>query len=146
VLALRSLEPFHGEEPPLRITVHGMPALDCGKHRYFVKPDFPLWLMDHLVGEEAPALPAGDPTGLLFRSYVCHGCGKALQPQHDRVHSFDLDLAYPGQPAFRVQLAMPAFRCGGCGKEQVHSLAEVRRLTPAALVRAFRSAAVKAPG
>ena len=140
------LEPFRGEEPPLSITVHGMPALACGKHRYFVKPDFPLWLMNHLVEQDEASIPAGDPTGLIFKSYLCHDCGKALSPKRDHVHTFDLDLAYEAEPRFRVEVAMPVFRCGGCGREQIHSLAEVRKLTPAALVRAFKAAGIKAPG
>ena len=133
-----------GNEAPLRLTVHGMPALACAKaHTYFVKPDFALWLMNHLVEEDEATLPAGDATGLLFKAYLCHDCGKPLSPKPDHVHAFNLPLAYEGEPEFRVEVAMPVFRCGACGKEQIHSLGEVRKLTPAALVDAFRGAGIR---
>lgn len=146
-LQLKTLPSFSGDEAPLRLTLHGMPALACDKpHVYFVKPDFPIWLMDHLVQEDAATLPAGDATGLLFKSYLCHDCGKPLAGKADHTHSFNLHLAYEGQGPFRVEMSMPVFRCTGCGKEQIHSLAEVRKLTPAALVHAFKGAGIKPPG
>jgi hypothetical protein len=136
-----------GNEPPLRLTVHGMPALACARaHVYFVKPDFALWLMNHLVDEDEATLPAGDATGLLFKAYLCHDCGKPLSAKPDHVHAFNLPLAYAGEPEFRVEVAMPVFRCDACGKEQIHSLGEVRKLTPAALVDAFKGAGIKATG
>ena len=124
-----------------------MPALACDKpHLYFVDPEFPLWLMNHLVDEDEPTLPAGDKTGLIFKAYLCHDCGKPLSPKLDHVHAFNLKLAYAGESEFQVEIAMPVFRCSGCGKEQMHSLSEVRKLTPAALVHAFRDAGIKAAG
>ena len=35
------------------------------------------------------------------------------------------------------------YHCTGCGKEQLHSLAELRKLTPAALVHAFQAAGIQ---
>jgi hypothetical protein len=64
----------------------------------------------------------------------------------DNRHSFHLTPGYEGQPRFRVEVSMPVFKCTGCGKEQVHSLAEVRKLTPAALVHAFKAAGIKLRG
>lgn len=143
----RRLPTFCGDEAPLRITLHGMPALSCDKpHVYFVKRDFALWLMNRLVEEDEATLPAGNATGLIFKSYLCRDCGKPLSPKRDHVHAFDLEVTYPGEPGFRVEISMPVFRCTGCDKEQIHSLAEVRKLTPAALVHAFKAAGIKAPG
>lgn len=142
----RVLPPFSGDEAPLRLTLHGMPVLSCDKpHVYFVKRDFPLWLMDQLLEEEA-ALPAGESTGLLFKKYLCRDCGKPLSPRSGPMHAFQVNLAYPGQADFRVEVGMPVFNCTGCGKPQLHSLSEVRSLTPAALVHAFKGAGIKAPG
>jgi hypothetical protein len=143
----RILPPFSGDEAPLRITLHGMPVLSCDKpHVYFVKRDFALWLMNHLVAEDEATVPAGNPTGLIFKSYLCHDCGKALSPKRDHIHGFQVPCSYEGQAEFRAEVSMPVFRCTGCGKEQVHSLAEVRKLTPSALVHAFKAAGIKAPG
>jgi hypothetical protein len=145
-LQRRILDAVSGDEAPLRITLHGMPALSCDKpHVYFVKPDFPLWLRNHLVDEDEPTLPSGDATGLIFKSYLCHDCGKPLSPKADHLHSFHLKLAYDGEPEFHADLTMPVFRCTGCGKEQMHSLGEVRKLTPAALAHAFQAAGIKPP-
>ena len=143
----RILGSFSGDEAPLRITIHGMPALACDKpHLYFIDPEFPLWLMNHLVDEDEATLPAGDKTGLIFKAYLCHDCGKPLSPKRDHVHAFNLKLAYAGEPEFQVEIAMPVFRCPGCGKEQMHSLGEIRKLTPAALVHGFRGAGIRAAG
>ncbi len=39
-----------------------------------------------------------------------------------------------------VDLTMPVYRCSACGKEQLHSLKEIRKLTPEALAHAFQAA------
>ena len=141
------LSAFSGVEAPLRITLHGMPALECAqRHTFFVKPEFPLWLMNHLVDEDEKTLPAGDKTGLIFKSYLCHDCGKPLEAKPDHTHAFDLPLAFEGGDEFRVEISMPVFRCAKCGREQVHSLQDVRKLTPAALVHAFRGAGIRVAG
>lgn len=146
-LSLKTLPEFSGDEAPLRVTLAGMPALSCGTgHVYFVRPDFPLWLMNHLVDEDESKLPAGDAQGLLFKRYACHDCGAALAPKQDHLHTFRFPVAYKEHSGFTVELSAPVYRCTGCGKEQLHSLAEVRKLTPAALVHAFKGAGIKPPG
>lgn len=147
LLESRHLPDFSGDEAPLRMTLHAMPALQCKVgHTYFVKPDFPVWLMNHLVQEDEAKLPAGEAKGFLIKHYVCGECGKALAAKEDHRHAFRVPVAYPSADAFEVDLSMPVFKCTGCGKEQLHSLAEVRKLTPAALVHAFKGAGIKAPG
>ena len=146
-LQASTLAEFSGDEAPLQITLRGMPALRCAHgHTYFARPDFPLWLMQHLVEEDEAKLPAGDAKGLLFKRYACHDCGKDLAAKEDHRHSFHVPVTYPGIAPFSVGISMPVYRCTGCGKEQLHSLAELRKLTPAALVHAFKGAGIKAPG
>ena len=146
-LQASTLAEFSGDEASLRITLRDMPALRCSHgHTYFARPDFPSWLMQHLVEEDEAKLPASHPRGLLFKRYACHDCGKDLARTEDHRHSFDVPLAYPDVAPFRVQISMPVYRCTGCGKEQLHSLAELRKLTPAALVHAFKGAGINAPG
>jgi len=41
---------------------------------------------------------------------------------------------------FRVELSAPVYRCPSCSREQLHSLKEVRKRTPAALAQAFQAA------
>jgi hypothetical protein len=40
---------------------------------------------------------------------------------------------------------MPVYKCSACGKEQMHSLKEVRKLTPAAMAHAFEDANIPPP-
>ena len=62
--------------------------------------------------------------------------------------SIDTDLVHAGEPSPRIAgaVGMPVFQCTACGKPQLRSLSEVRSLIPAALVHAFKGAAIKAPG
>jgi DNA-directed RNA polymerase subunit RPC12/RpoP len=142
-----TLPEFSGDELPLSLAVRGMPILACEvPHRYFVNPEFPLWVMNHLVDEDEAKLPAGQAKGFLIKHYVCSECGKELAPKQDHRHSFHVPLKWKEGPEFEVILSMPVFKCTGCGQEQLHSLDEVRKLTPAALVHAFKGVGIKAPG
>lgn len=49
----------------------------------------------------------------------------------------------PDQPDLRIDLTAAIYHCTGCGKEQLHSFAELRKLTPTALVRAFQAAGIQ---
>lgn len=145
-LERRALAAVSGDESPLRLTLRGMPVLRCvNGHTYFSKHALPIWLLRRLVDEDVDALPAGEPQGLLFRKYRC-ACGERLATRQERVHSFRIDMSYAEEPAFAVELAMPVFKCAACGKEQVRSREEVRKVAPAALVHAFKAAGIKAPG
>ena len=146
-LAPVRLPPIAGDEAPMRLTLHGMPAIACATgHTYFAKRDFALWLMDELLEQRLAALPAGVASGLLFRRHACGGCGAPLAALRGERREFRLEVAYPGREAFAVGIGMPAYRCTGCGREQLHSLAELRKLAPAALVHAFKAGGIKAPG
>lgn len=147
VLHATVLPAFSGDEAPLRLGVRGMPALQCAqRHTYFARPDFALWLMEHLLQEAAAKLPAGEARGVLFKHHSCRDCGKALAPREDPRKAFELPVTYPELPPFTVEVSMPMFRCTGCGKEQMRSAAELGKLVPAALVHAFKAAGLKAPG
>jgi DNA-directed RNA polymerase subunit RPC12/RpoP len=146
-LAHRKLPQFSGDEAPLRITLRAMPALQCPtSHTYFVKRAFPLWLTEHLLQDDEPGLPQARSSGTLFRKYACAECGVRLARRADHRHSFWFDLSYEEGAPFAVELSMPVYRCAACGREQLHSLAQLRKLTPAALVHAFKAAGIKPPG
>lgn len=139
--ALCRLEPFSGEEKALAVTIHGLTALACANgHRQFLRADFALELLDHLVEKDEAGLPAGEEKGLLFKHFMCADCGQELQPKPDHRHTFAIEPGIADHPGLRVDLTIAVYRCGGCGKEQLHSLKEVRKLTPAALAHAFKSA------
>jgi hypothetical protein len=146
-LAARSLSAAVGEEAPIRLTLRGLPVLACAApHRYFVAHGFPVWLLNALVETEAPRIPAGREKGLLFRSYACGECGAPLPTARGETKTFASRLAWRETPAFEAEVLVPVCRCAACGREQARSAAELAKLLPAALVHAFKSAGLKAPG
>ena len=135
------LESAAGEAAPLALMLQGMPILACAKgHRQFVHAEFPRWLVEHLVEEDETRLPAGEEQGLLRKHYRCGGCGAELQAQAERRETFPIDLTLGDLGPFRVELTAPVYRCPRCSREQLHSLKEVRKHTPAALAHAFKAA------
>jgi|DewCreStandDraft_4_1066084.scaffolds.fasta_scaffold16111_2 DNA-directed RNA polymerase subunit RPC12/RpoP len=137
------IEEVTGAEKELKVTLRGMPVLVCANgHRHFVNPDFPLLLLDHLTELDEPKLPAGAEKGLIVRHFVCSDCGGELQAQPDHEHTFSFDVGLPQIDAFAVGLTTPVYRCSQCGREQVHSLRSLRKLTPAALAHAFKAAQI----
>ncbi|WP_418317141.1 hypothetical protein [Piscinibacter sakaiensis] len=131
-----------GEEKTLTVTVRNLTVLTCPNgHRQFIEAEFPQRLLDHLVQEDEAKLPAGDEKGvLMFKHFHCHDCGRELEPKPDHRHTFTVRPGMPDQPGLEIDLAMPVYHCTGCGKEQLHSLTELRKLTPAALAHAFKAA------
>jgi hypothetical protein len=130
-----------GEAAPLALMLQGMPILACEKgHRQFVHAEFPRWLAEHLIDEDEARLPAGEEQGLLLKHFRCGGCGSELQKQSERRETFPIEMALADLAPFRVELSAPVYRCPGCSREQLHSLKEVRKRTPAALAQAFQAA------
>ena len=141
--ALERLDAISGEEKELTLTLAGLSVLTCEQgHKQFVRPGFALEFLNHLVQEDEPQLPAGEVKGLLFKHYVCKDCGNELQAKPDHRHTFTLEVSLPDVIPTSVALASPVYKCGSCGKEQLHSLKEVRKLTPEALVHAFKAAEI----
>lgn len=139
------LEPIAGDEKALAVTVQGLTVLVCTNgHKQFIDAEFPLRLLNHLVQEDEAKLPAGDAKGvLMFRHFYCHDCGRELEPKPDHRHTFTIRPALPDQPELEVDLTMAVYHCTGCRKEQLHSLDELRKLTPAALAHAFQAAGIQ---
>jgi DNA-directed RNA polymerase subunit RPC12/RpoP len=140
-----TLSVIAGEEPPLAIAVHDLPVLVCPQgHRHFALADFPLLLLDRLLEQDAPRLPAGEAKGVLFKHYHCASCGAELPHDADHRHTFKVEIALGELPPFEVDLTLPVHRCTRCGHEQLHSLKDVRNRTPAALAHAFKAAEIVA--
>jgi hypothetical protein len=88
------LDSAAGEAGPIALALQGMPILACAKgHRQFVHPEFPRWLLEHLVGEDEGRLPAGQEQGLLRKHYHCGECGARLQAQADHRQTFPFDVS-----------------------------------------------------
>ena len=135
-----------GEAEPLRIRLKGLPLRTCPEgHRQFVRPQFAAELLSHLTEQDEPELPAGREKGLIMKKYLCESCGESLEPKPDHQHTFSIDIELEDLEPFGVDLTMPVYRCSACGKEQLHSLKEVRKLTPAAMAHAFEAAEIPPP-
>ncbi len=134
-----------GADAPLEVTLRGLPVLECAQgHRLFALADFPLLLLDHLLEQDEPAFPASQTKGLVFKHYSCSKCGTALGTNDDRPHTFHVDVELPELPKFEVDLTLPVSHCSNCGRDQLHSLKELKSHTPAALAHAFKSAQLAA--
>jgi hypothetical protein len=130
---LEAIGELVAEEGPLKMKVTGMPAAKCAKgHAAPVHQDFLLWLL-HGLRERQGALPAAEAKGLLLKKYLC-ACGKELPDKSESRRAFPFDFAYEGTPAFKVELEMPVYKCGGCAKEQLRSAEELRKLVTNAMV------------
>jgi hypothetical protein len=146
-LAARRLKEVQGDESPMRLTLRNLPVLACeAPHRYFVGHGFPVWLLNALLEVELPKIPAGKAKGLLFRKYACCDCGAILPSGSGGARIFTAALAWKQTPAFQADISIPLYRCPSCGREQARSGEEIAKLLPAALVHAFKSAGIKAPG
>jgi DNA-directed RNA polymerase subunit RPC12/RpoP len=135
-----------GNADPLRIRLNDLPLRRCEHgHRQFVRPQFPAELLQHLTRQDEPELPSGEIRGFIKKRYMCQICGEELPLEPDHRHIFSIEIELDGLAPFQVDLTMPVYRCRTCGREQMHSLEELRKLTPKALARAFDEADIPPP-
>ena len=140
-MTLQSVDPVCGQHGVLKVTLLQLPALVCpNMHMRFAVPDFPALLLERLAGEDMTKVPAGEKRGLLFKHYHCGACGAKLGSGEAREDTFDFDIALKGLSPFRVELTLPLYQCPACGKEQIRSLQELRKLAAPAMARAFEAA------
>lgn len=135
-----------GDADQLHISLKDFPLRTCPEgHRQFVRPGFAAELLHHLTEEDEPELPAGEEKGLIMKKYLCESCHAQLEAKPDHRHTFSIDIELDDLAPFAVDLSMPVYKCSDCGKEQLHSLKEVRKLTPAAMAHAFEDADIPPP-
>ena len=118
-MALRSLDPMTGEEHGVRMSIEGMPAMQCAQgHKRFVAPDFAVKLMQALVAEDRLVpLDAAAQKGLLRKRLHCASCGEPLEAQPAGDVEAVRVLEVKGSSPFGVRVEAPKFRCAACGKE-----------------------------
>ena len=118
---LKTLPSVSGENGPLKLTVLEMPVFACAKnHKLPVHRDFMLWLIQQIRARETQ-IAAGKEEGMIFKKYLCGGCGKELASKPERRQALPYELKYEELAPFRIQLEMPLYKCTGCGKEQMRS-------------------------
>lgn len=122
---MKSLGRVSAEDPPLKLSVTGMPAAMCAKgHAAPIDRDFMLWLIREIRAQGA-SLPAGEAKGMLFKKYHC-ACGAELAGKSEQRKAFPVELAYQAAPAFKAEIEIPVYKCSGCGKEQLRSAKELQ--------------------
>jgi hypothetical protein len=142
-MQLRALDPTAGEEHGVRMSIEGMPAMQCPEgHKRFVAPDFAVKMMQALLADE-PLVPldAAAQKGLLKKQYCCPKCGQALEGAGGIEAKRVLQLN--GLEAFGVQVELPKLRCRSCGQETVPPEKAVADGLMKASVQAFRAAEVE---
>ena len=123
-----------GEHGPVKVTVNEMPVLECAKHhRAPLHRDFMLWLIHETRAREAQ-FAAGKEHGLIFKKHSCGACGKELASRPERRQAFPFELTYEGKAPFRLEIEMPLYKCGGCGKEQIRCVEDLHNHVPGAMV------------
>ncbi|MDX1376358.1 MAG: hypothetical protein R3357_12375 [Burkholderiales bacterium] len=142
-LALARLEPMRGEESGVELSIEGMPAYACVKgHKRFLTPDFPMRMIDSLAKAETPDLPVAHKKGLLKKRYLCPGCGGEL-PQDAGTHAtLERSLALKDSAPFNATVAVPLYRCGGCGVAAMRPGNEMTDALMRAAAQAFQSAGI----
>ena len=143
---VKIIDSVDGEAEPLKITLKHFPLLTCSQgHRQFIRPQFGAEILQHLTEQDEPQLPAGDEKGLFKKKYLCESCGAELEPKPDHRHSFSIEVPLEDVSPIGIELSMPVYKCSACAREQLHSLKEIRKLTPVALAGAFESAEIPPP-
>ena len=123
-----------GEDGPLKLSLKDLPVLECAKHhRTPVHRDFMLWLIQEIRSREVQ-IAAGKAQGLLFKKHHCGQCGKELAAKPERRQTFGFDLSYEDLAPFRLEVEVPQYKCGGCGKEQMRTPKDLHNHVPAAMV------------
>lgn len=141
--ALHTIDTASGREDPLGVTLRALPVQRCEQgHTHFTSIEFPMTVLEHLVKKDEMQLPAAEKKGFIFKKFQCAQCNQELLPAADHRHSFEIEMTLPRVKPFIVELNMPVYKCAGCGKEQLHSLDEIRDHTPGALARAFEAAGI----
>lgn len=130
---LATLDKVTAADGPLRLNLAGVPVFSCPKgHHAPVHRDFMVWLLHEVRDKHAPSIPGGEAKGMLFKKYHC-ACGAELPAQAARNAGFGFDMSHPEAGAFRLEIEVPVFKCGSCGKEVARSAKELAGLVPTAV-------------
>jgi len=131
---LKTLPSVSGEDGPLKLTLLDMPVFACAKHHKApVHGDFMIWLIQQIRAREAQ-IAAGKEEGMIFKKHLCGDCGKDLASKPERRQLYPYELKYEELALFKLQIEMPLYKCGGCGKEQIRSTKELHSHVPNAMV------------
>ena len=135
------LDPFQGEEGGLKLSVQQMPSLICGQgHKRFIHIEFAAQLMDLMASPDTfSSIPSAARKGLFKKHYHCPRCDVELPALPTGRQTLEVVADLSKAEPFKVQVEVPIFECGGCGKASIHSAEETARLAFRATDHAYRS-------
>jgi hypothetical protein len=131
-----------GDEGGIHVAIEGLPAVECtNSHKRFPSPEFPLEFIQRTLQSSAldGVIPAAEK-GLFRKRLHCPSCGKQLPDEATRNNEGRAQIELPEVDPVTVELAVPLFRCSGCGKEASLAKSSVERGVMQAVANAFRSA------
>lgn len=132
-----------GKDGDVSVLLDALPALICPQgHKRFSSPAFPALLLDALVDEAARHMKPCAESGLLFKRTVCTACRAPLSASGETTRA-KLNVSLADGPALLVELTAATVSCSKCGTTQLVNARALDRGIPAALVRAFESAAIQ---
>lgn len=138
-----TLPALSGSDGGVKVILDSMPALVCPQgHKRFTSAGFPAELMEALVNAAATQMKPCAESGLLFKRSVCASCREPLPENADATHT-KLRIALEGKDPIEAEVTAPMASCAKCGAAQLNAAHALDRGIPAALVRAFESAALQ---
>ncbi|MBI5484210.1 MAG: hypothetical protein HY888_07095 [Deltaproteobacteria bacterium] len=140
-MTVKPLETFSGVEGGVKVTIEAMPAAVCGQgHKRFVYPMFAGMLMDMVMDEDTYRFtPSAVKKGLFTKRYHCPGCDQELPGMPTGQKSCEMTAEFKHADPFKLQVDVPVYKCGGCGKEFIHSSKDTGKLALAATGHAYRA-------
>jgi len=131
-----------GEDSGIRIQLEGLPAIECANgHKRFPSAEFPLKFIEKML--ESDELITAEPAvekGLFRKHAHCPGCGRQLPEQSSGASAHQVRITLDEFEPVAVELAVPLFKCAGCGKQSTLVKKGVERGVMQAVANAFRSA------
>jgi hypothetical protein len=131
-----------GEDGGIKTALVGVPIVECTNgHKRFPTPEFPLELIQRLLKVDGiVTAPPAVEKGLFRKHRHCPACGKALAGESASSSSARADLDLPDAEPVAAEVAVPLYRCTGCGKDATLPESALARGIMQAVANAFRSA------
>ncbi len=131
-----------GEDSGIRVALEGLSAVECtNNHKRFPTTEYPLQFIQALLkSDDLVTVPFAVEKGLFRKHRHCPGCAKELAAETTATSSTRTSVTMPDLPPVAVELAVPVYRCPGCGKDVTLPEKDTAREIMQAVANAFRSA------
>lgn len=139
------IDAVSGEEGPLSVTLRGLRVQVCPRgHKQLTHGAFAARFVLG-IAHSGETLPVATSRGFWSRRLVCTACSGEVDNHSDPLHTFHLDVQDEDAPMGGVDLSLPAYQCGSCGKAHLRSRKDLQALS-AAVLNALRAAGAVTAG